>query len=322
MADQQVPQQTTPVSEADVVSAFINVANQLWGITLTKPQLSLIVAQNNLETDNRKAMHNYNIGNITHVPGDGFDYYLGGDKTRDAQGNWVPTHLKFRSYDTLEDGAKDYLKNLHARGGGAVWQSILQADPAAFAQSLKKTHYYEADESQYEAGIKAHMNAFNNRNSYEAAVSGAPTAKPDMMAQIENLMNQYLGALSTNQRRYIKKQAIKKLLPNQYLLKIKANYTEDAIEFARVLCAAIDEELYSDAYTHTDGDHVEIECVIPGVSITCTDAILQLSNALATAFEKTADIRVVVCANKRSSYKPIDIATATRYYDAFRKRGK
>lgn len=212
MANQEVPKVKTPVSEAELTRAFIDTARELFGIELTKSQLSLLVAQNNLETANRNAMWNFNIGNITHnTKFDSFDYFIGGDKTRDKNGNWVPTKYQFRSYPNLHEGVKDYLRNLKHRAGGKVWNTILQANPGAFSKALKDSKYYEADEKDYTKGLISGVKAFNGKNSYENAVAGnfsaTPTQKPaqDLLGKIETLLNQFLKAVAeVEQNNFIK----------------------------------------------------------------------------------------------------------------------
>lgn len=328
MADQQVPEKITPVSQPELVATFISVAKQLFNTDLTKSQVAVLVAHVNLETGSggsgwagggvgNTSMHNYNIGNIQWTPGSGYDYFMGGDRTRDAQGNWQPTHFRFRAYPTLEDGVKDYLRNIHSRGGGKVWSAIMNGDPSDFSQELKKTRYYEEDEDKYESAMKARLNTFNKSDSYENAIAG--NFQTNQTTNIEDLLNKYLQALSYNQSRYLKKQAYKQLLPHDYLIKINANNTINAIEYARILCLAIDEELYSDAYIHTNNaNKVEIQTTINGNKSLCTNALVQLSDAIATAFSN-ADISVVIFPDKQSGYQELGIVRAMQYYDAFHK---
>lgn len=212
MANQEVPKVKTPISEAELSRAFIDVARDLFKIELTKQQLAILVAQNNLETGGRASMYNFNIGNITHRSQvDSFDYFMGGDKTRDKNGNWVPTKYQFRAYPNLTEGVKDYLKNLKYRGKGNVWNAVISADPAQFSKALKDTKYYEADEKDYTRGMVAGVAAFNKRKSYEDALAGnfpavTPTApiasapvKKDFLGQIGQLLEKFLSAIAESE---------------------------------------------------------------------------------------------------------------------------
>lgn len=210
MANQQVPKQATPISEAEMARAFIDVARELFGINLTKEQVALLIAQNNVETASRKYMWNYNIGNITHTDKDNNDYFIGGDKTRGSDGKWKPIQMKFRAYPNLYAGVKDYLTNLKNRAKGSVWQTILQGDPAAFAKSLKDSRYYEADEKDYRAGLVNHVKSYYKNKSYENAIAGnfnpvspKPTSNPipnnrsNKLDVINNLLDKFLSALAS-----------------------------------------------------------------------------------------------------------------------------
>ncbi len=139
---------------------------------------------------------------------------------------------------------------------------------------------------------------------------------------IDDLFAKYLAALSSNQSHYIKKESMKQLLPHDYLIKIQAEDTTNAIELARILCNAIDEELYSDAYIHSNGNSVEIQTTITGSKSLCTEALVQLSDAIATVFEKIAPVSVVICPNQQSNYHELGILEAMKHYDAFHNRIK
>lgn len=209
MANQQVPKQVTPVSEAEMARAFIDVARELFNINLTQEQVALLIAQNNVETASRAYMHNYNIGNIIHTDKDNNDYFIGGDKTRGADGKWKPIQMKFRAYPDLKSGVKDYLTNLKHRAKGNVWQTILSGDPAAFAKALKDSRYYEADEKDYRAGLINHVKSYYKNKSYENAIAGnfktvspsqAPRVnKPNRLDTINNLLDKFLSALASSE---------------------------------------------------------------------------------------------------------------------------
>lgn len=341
MAEQEVKKTNTPVSEAEMSRAILDAAKELFGITLNKNQLSLIIAQNNLETGSRKYMWNYNVGNITHVPGDGFNYWTGldwlYDYMPDASGftkeQKRTIKLKYRAYPSLEAGVKDYLSFLKRKGHGAIWEKILAADPVAFSKELKKNKYYTAHEEDYTKGIVSQMNAYNKRNSYENAVAGnfnnsnANTQqKPSMLSRLDQLLNSLMSALAStdSKQNFIKKSLYKNyLLPNQYLIQIHSQATEDSIEFARILSLALDEELQADAGTHVHKNNVEVECTVYGPKTLSTQALAQLCDALSDTFEKATQkiggckVNLVICPNKISDYQELDIKMAQTYYNLF-----
>ena len=55
----------TEVSEDQMAQAIIDAWKKLFGNPPAKEQVSMILAQNALETANRKSMWNNNVGNIT-----------------------------------------------------------------------------------------------------------------------------------------------------------------------------------------------------------------------------------------------------------------
>jgi hypothetical protein len=177
--------------------------------------------------------------------------------------------------------------------------------------------------------IQRTMGRMTKSDTYQTAVSqmeqstgyvasNQPQAnRPTHHTTVDDLLNELLNALSSNNSRYLKKKAIKQLLPNNYLLKIKTNSIVNAAEFARILCSAIDEELYSDATIHSDGKRIEIQTTIHGPKPSCTESILELTNAVADAFAKTANVEVAIQLNKTSTLNELNLTAALKHYDLF-----
>lgn len=140
---------------------------------------------------------------------------------------------------------------------------------------------------------------------------------------MEGLLNQYVQMLSAASETSLKR-IYKKALPNHdILIKITAPDYTSAIEFSRVLCAALDEDLLATTYPHTDGQEVEVECCIPGPEKECFAAVQQMSMAIAEVFcDATAKIggitvKTSCLINKKSSYQPISLQTAGTHYRKF-----
>jgi Transglycosylase SLT domain len=163
---------------------------------------------------------------------------------------------------------------------------------------------------------KTYQNAVAQMESTTGYKVQAPTAPTNQGNQLENLLNQYLTALSHVEEPSVQKRAIKQLLPNDYLIRIQGSIA-DTVEFARILSAAIDEELHEDSTTHTNGHRTEMHTTIHGSAPLCTQSILQLSNALASFFP--SDISVSIHPNKKSSYPKMTIEAALEYYDLFHR---
>ena len=168
--------------------------------------------------------------------------------------------------------------------------------------------------------------AMNHQTGYEP---GAATKAPDsMVAQndngsMEGILDQYVKLLAASPETSLKR-LYKKNLPNQdILIQIAAPDYTSAIEFARVLCCALDEDLQASAYPHTDGQEVEIECSIPGPEKECFAAVQQMANVLAEVFGDATvkiggiTVKTTCLINKKSSYQPISLKTAGTHYRKF-----
>lgn len=174
-----------------------------------------------------------------------------------------------------------------------------------------------------------------NRRQQEASLfinSKKPSLKnPSMIANIkqnpantnmEQILNNYLQMVAASYKN--NKNLYRKMLPmNTALIKIKtADYNTD-VEFARILCSALDEELLSDSFTHTNGKEVEVECNIAGPSQECFAAIDQLVDAVnetfTTAISKIGSINITtqLIINKNSSYQPISMKSSDVQYRKF-----
>jgi len=323
----------TNISEPQMAQAIIEAWKDLFGNVPTKEQVSMVLAQNNLETANRKSMWNYNVGNITTDGKDKFDFF--DDLTTKEQispGVWKKMNLKYRAYPNLEAGVKDYLNLLNNKHYAGAFQYIVHPDPVAYSKALKARKYYTADESAYTAGVKRLFNQANKSNSYELAMSGQvprgiktkKIVQPNKWAFLDNILEKFMNMLSLANSNISLKQLYKTALPNhQILIKINAPNHMSGIEFSRILCLALDEELLASCYPHTDGHQVEVECSLQGPEQECFQAVEQLSQAIAEAFyqatTKVGNIKIETqCSmNKQSSYQPISLKMATTNYRKF-----
>jgi len=337
----QVPKTNTPVSDAQMAQAIISVWHRLFGTTPSKEQVYMIMAQNALETGgNRQSMHNYNVGNITTGNND-HDYFLGGDwmyaDKAETKKKKIVQH--FRAYNSLEEGVEDYLKFLsRSKRYAESWKHIMNPDLRSYSKSLHDAGYYGAKEEDYTKGLLSQFNRFNKGTSYNVALSGqsqegSPTmlAKQKQMPQqsgtpqsLDNILEQFLSKLQTAASNYSLKKLYKAALPNNnILIQISAPDHTSAVEFSRVLCTALDEDLLSTSYPHTDGELVEVECSIAGPAKECFEAVSQMSQAVAETFKDATkkigaiDIKTNCIMDKKSYYQPISPRTADTNYRKF-----
>lgn len=186
----ELPAKLTKVSNEEVLYAMANAWLQLFHEQPKKESLLVLLAQGALETGQFKKMWCYNIGNIKSVEGDGrnYTYYKcnelikrdyaeklvasadkdgGPAQITSISGNiatiwFFPNnkYCKFRAFETLQEGAIDYMAFLHRRFNSA-WSAVLSGNPQQFCHLLKLKNYYTADEKQYTRGVVALYNQFN-----------------------------------------------------------------------------------------------------------------------------------------------------------------
>lgn len=357
----------TTVSEAQVAEAIMKSWKELFGGTPSKEQVSMVLAQNALETGSRKSMWNYNIGNITTNGKDSYDYF--DDLTTDEQvkpGVWEKKNLKYRAYPSLEAGAKDYLKLLSGKRYSNAWEHIKNPNPTAFSKALKQSGYYTANEAPYTKTLTSLFGKFNKSDAYEVARSGkVPAAKdlgmpkdnkwieeymarhkdfdpykalsenkpktpnqttpnqttPAAPSGLDGILNRFLQQVAASERG--NKRLYKKYLPSHNInIVVSAEYT-DAIEFSRILCTALNEELLADAFTHADEHNVEVQCSIQGPKEECLNVVAEITRSVTEAFKKATrkiggiSVTAHLAMDKKPSYQPINITAAANQYRKF-----
>lgn len=153
------------------------------GVNPKRCAVELKMAHVKLETGFR-ACHNWNLGNIKSVTGDGCDwqYFSCGEeipathlaacervgpglvtvKARYQRGGqeWLSLWIskphpwtKFKAYETLADGLKGQLEYLKRHPD--VLAALMTGDAEAYNDALVAAHYYTAGKAQYLAALKA-----------------------------------------------------------------------------------------------------------------------------------------------------------------------
>ncbi len=321
----RVSRTQTNVSQSQMEDTIRESWNELFGYKPSNEQIAMIMAQNSLETNNRKSMWNYNIGNLT-TDGKG-QYNFFDDLTTNEQVKpkvWKKLRLKYRAYTSLKEGVLDYLKFLKGKKYSSAWEHIENPNPEKFSKALKAAGYYTANEAPYTKAISKLYNQYSGQNQSLPQDKILPQNKTLSQKRLSNdngklsdIINHYLHMVAS------KKEYKKYLTKNDILIKVCSIDTVNAIEFSRILCAALEEELLAKGYTHTDKNNVEIECSINGSPKKCFDAVNQLANSLGEAFnDATAKIGNVFIAiecvpNKKSSYKELNFKYAEFQYRKF-----
>jgi len=348
----QVKAVPSSASESQMFSAIMIAWQQVFGTKPTLNQVANTWAQIAIETGRGRYIINHNVGNINWTKGNSHDFYMTTDD-RSVNGNPADRE-KFRvprrSYDSLIDGVADYLTLLKHRP--VVLNALMQnGTPQEFSHALADVKYYDpyvrddyTDKNGHQQkGYTSHLQSLygefvtkyeGGKITYDPSV-GNPGEKQETtpsaeVAQnvtppggIDAVLERYLQMVSSASSNTNKK-LFKKLLPNNdVVIQVDAKDYTNAIEFARILCTALETELLATAYPHTDGQLVEVECSIPGPAEDCNKAVVQLSTAIADAF-KTAthkiggiDVSLQYIINKQSSYQPISLKTADTNYRKF-----
>src|SRR5208282_4710967 len=188
----------------------------------------------------------------------------------------------------------------------------------------------QVEQNKRSATYQKAITAMRDSTNYQPTTTpvepeAKPKVAPSMMADLEEMINQGLQMFNTVLAEETSlKRLYKKALPNHnILIQIGAPNYNSAIEFSRVLTSALDEDLLSTSYPHTDGHKVEVECSIQGPEKECFEAVEQMSQAMAEAFQEATikiggvKVQTTCIMNKKSSYQPISLKTATTNYRTF-----
>lgn len=179
-----VVSRVTGTTFESVASSFHKAWFDVLGEYPSKETLALLLAQSALETGRWKQIMNFNFGNLKRKPGQKFTMFATGEnlwdpKTKKTKWVWfeVPDpQTAFRAYDSMIDGAKDYILFLSDRQSKEQWRNeaykvafnyMKAGDPANFSLALFKAGYYTANPEKYTAGIVRIYNEFLSKvNSF------------------------------------------------------------------------------------------------------------------------------------------------------------
>jgi hypothetical protein len=159
-----------------------------------------------------------------------------------------------------------------------------------------------------------------------ALTTTAPTptssSSKDMLSTIEEYVDKFLNYIKSAEKQNIK--LYKKYLPKKsYTIKINGDYFP-SIEFSRVLCGLLDEELNINAFTHTDGKNVEVEYSIYSKSSPdySTLVVKELTDTLSSYFNKIVKNSNLSTnfINKSSSLREISLEEAEENYLKFQSK--
>lgn len=157
---------------------------------VTKEQAGVLWAQYALETGRGGSCWNYNIGNVKHFEGDGYDYVMLPNTPEIINGVRVifqPPHPQtwFRAYDSLADAMEEHLEFLKKRYASA-WHAVIEGNPAEFAQLIKARGYFTGSLDDYaRALVSLHAEWMRSSAFDEARDEVADTEPTGVIVTIE-----------------------------------------------------------------------------------------------------------------------------------------
>ena len=190
----ELPDQKTPVRTQDMIYAFGRAWINLFNEQPHKESLVLLLAHTSLETGiGYPSAHCFNFGNIkadsngqrnytyykcnelvkldtaramvTSASKDGGNAYISGVRADGCA--WVNFEPKnryccFRAFETMEEGAVDYLNFLYTRykKDPNVWNALINHNPQLYCHYLRQNGYYTADEVVYTNSVMRLYNQF------------------------------------------------------------------------------------------------------------------------------------------------------------------
>jgi hypothetical protein len=159
----ELPAVKTPIDVADLYPALGAAWFRYFGTTAPHKSLLVLLAQSALETGRWRSCWCYNLGNAKHVANDGRSWcYYRCNELINGQWIWFDPPSQgccFRAFESLEDGAIDYLRLL-IKQYAAAWPAVLLGDAAAFVEQLKRSNYFTAPLAPYRASVVSIYNEF------------------------------------------------------------------------------------------------------------------------------------------------------------------
>ena len=151
MIPRELPDTITPIKLAELIPALWHAYRAVTGKTPTRQEISLLAAWWGLETGWGKSCHCFNLGNAKSRDGDGRCWcFFRCNEIINGRVVWFdPPNpgCRFRAFESIEDGAADWVALIHSQFPEAA--AALKEGPDQVARAAKRRGYYTADEAQY-----------------------------------------------------------------------------------------------------------------------------------------------------------------------------
>lgn len=171
----EVPLERTPATRAEIRAAIARAEQRLTGGPARPGVVDLATAQACLETGSGRHMFNFNFGGIK---GTGPSGMTASSATHEWEGGErVRTRARFRAYESLDEGAEDFLSLLHRRYAPAV-DAAARGDVDGFAHALKAGGYFTGPEGRYANDLRGLLGLPRRPDDAAPPDGAAPTTSP------------------------------------------------------------------------------------------------------------------------------------------------
>lgn len=192
MPPRELPDVLTRATPAEVGRALVRAWRAIEGREPDTKSIVVLLAQGALETGRWRSMHCWNLGNVKSVAGDGRSWtFFRCNEILNGKEVWFdPPHpaCRFRAFETLDEGAVDYLALLRRRYVSA-WPAVLVGDPVAFVRAIKRAGYFTAAEEPY---VRSVASLFAEFSTIDLSAPQEPTITDEDRARIEALITRTL----------------------------------------------------------------------------------------------------------------------------------
>ncbi|GEM_PF-746377 len=173
----QVEPQRTRLTPEQASAAIREALTEATGSGPSEQTVALLTAQWAHETAHGASMFNYNFGGLKGTGPTGLSVQ---QKTREGWGTTERQIVdRFRAYESIQDGANDYVRLLTQRYPEAI-SAAQRGDASGFVRGLKNRGYFTGDEHAYERSVTSISSGLLSGNhSVRPAANGIPGATQD-----------------------------------------------------------------------------------------------------------------------------------------------
>lgn len=126
------------------------------------------------------------------------------------------------------------------------------------------------------AGYRQALSSLSAGQDFIAGKNNPTPAKPkndnSFYQNLDGMLDQFLSAVAMAET-------------NHLVIQVKSSDVINSLEFARILCIALDEEINATTNVYTNNQDVEVRCAITGPAELSLKATAQFSEALASSFK-------------------------------------